>query len=276
MANYSFYDAAIYVTCDGSEAVFGELMNMLKSQGYKVTKDPRIERDYKSLSKRHRYVSRKTPAGLFECQAEWYPTGLKLECYQNVVIENKHGGQYDFNKVSKMPFLIRMRFNHFRNIVCQSLKFVGFEFKPDVPRDASPLDQFNKMWTPERFKRDADGWPAASELKNWRQQTADGVPIHQGMRAYSIGWNRRWVTGRIYGGINGMWMMYDSKNRIVENHNGSHYYANPTNVRKGRVANPARDQKILEEKLEKAFKAKDYNTTLRLLAATIKKLEVKQ
>lgn len=253
--------------CKPSESIFHGLMNFLEARAYTVTLDPRIERDYKCLSKSHRRICRSTPDGLFECDAEWYPKGMKLECYQNVVFENKCGGRYDFSKLSKMPFLIRMRFLHFSKIVGQYFATECIQEDPRLPDNASPLDQFNDGWKSDRFRRGNDGWPDQSELKSWRQITRDGVAITQGMRAYSLHYNKRWVSGRLFGGINGMWKLYDNTNKMIDNHNASHYFAHPTHVCKGRVIEADRDKLALRKKLDSAFKSDDFKAVARLAKA---------
>jgi len=262
------------VVSDTSEADFRELVEVLKRHGYTVTKDPMIERNYSSLSKGHRRIFRSTPSGLFECDAEVYPIGLTFECYQNVRIENPNGGKYDFNKLEKMPFLIRMRFLHFRNAVDEYLAKRGLEFEPKLNIGASPLECFNDGWKSDRFSRGEDGWPDASELKSWKQVTKDGVAITQGMQVYCMSYRKRWICGRIFGGINGMWLMYDSNNRLLENHNGSHYYADLSVVTQGRVKDQHRDNRVFKEKWDEAFKSNDFKAISRLAPVASRLLTV--
>ncbi len=94
--------------------LFHKTMNFLSSLGFSVGKDPRIERDYKCLSKDHRYGRK----GDLEFKAERYPAGFKIEFYQNVVFENKCGGEYDFDKYKKMPYLVKKQFL----LTCEKLR----------------------------------------------------------------------------------------------------------------------------------------------------------
>lgn len=260
LKRFRYHDANIWVDYEEPDALFRGLMQSLRRRGYVVAKDPRIEKDYPILSKWHRYISRVTPAGLFECKAHWYPRGFSLECFQNIVFENPNGGEYDFNRLRKMPFLIRMRFIHFRQVVSDYLISRGVEFRPDCPPDATPLEKFNAAWTAERFSRGPDGWPDANELKSWSQVTSDGVRIHQGMLAYCVSRGRRWVCGRLYGGINGMWIMYDQRNRLVENHNAAHYYANFDEVVcKGRVVSEDQRIRAIRRDWDQSLRKHDYD-----------------
>lgn len=261
---FFYYDSKVIVRCEDSEQVFRGLMSVLRRHGYTVTKDERIERDYKILSKHHRYVSRQTPAGLFECKAHWYPIGLELKGFQNVVFENPNGGEYDFNSLSKMPFLIRMRFLHFSRLVGDFLTRRGIPQRKFLPSDASPLEQFNERWTAERFRRGPDGWPDESELRSWPQLTQDGVKIRQGMQAYCLSYRGRWITGRLYGGINGMWLMYDQNNRTLENHNARHYFAGSEPVRKGRVFTDGQRLSRFRRRWDDAIKHNEFDSIGRL------------
>lgn len=135
------------------------------------------------------------------------------------------------------------------------------------PTHRSALERFDDAWTAERFARGADGWPNAKELSCWSQLDADGVPLTQGARrhAYVDG---RLVHGRVYGGINGMWMLYTEPGlfepgvTLLENHNARHYFScDPTTL-------PRRDQrgqaKRLEDLLGKAVAAKDFRRVAEL------------
>lgn len=79
-------------------------MNFLQECGFKVTKDPRIEANYKCLSKDHRYGKK----GSLEFKAERYPAGFKINFFQNVEFKNPNGGEYDFDKLEKMPYLVKL------------------------------------------------------------------------------------------------------------------------------------------------------------------------
>lgn len=222
------YDAGIGVRADGGEAVTKELfrsvMGALRRHGFKVEKDPRIEKDYKSLSRRHRQISKHTPHGTLYVSAEYYPAGLRLEGWQTVVFDNPNGGRYDFNKLAKMPYQIRLTWLKVLRIVQRVLVCNGAETKPQKPKwEDDPLGAFNAAWTSTRFKRGDDGWPAESELKSWRQIDADGIPLRQGDYRYVIGHNCRWWRVRVYGGINGMWIGVSGAG--ITNCNASSYHS---------------------------------------------------
>lgn len=262
------HDATFCVGIEKAEEsrdVFLGAMRRLSRKGYCVTRDPRIEKDYKSLSPTHRRISKETPSGLLQCDAQFYPAGMKFECYQDVVFENPNGGRYDFRKVSKMPFLIRMRWKHLMGLLREYFVSKGFVERENRRGGGTPLEQFNAGWNywhkgqeSVRFKRDTSGWPDDSELQHWQQLSADGVHITQGVLAYSKTYRHRWVCGRLYGGINGMWLMYDAKNNVIENHNASHYWIKPPCSLNGRQVDRKKHIERLEAEIRKAFDAKNW------------------
>lgn len=177
---------------------------------FTVTKDHRIERDYKSLSKTHRYGNH----GYLECEIEYYPRGVKIEFFQNVVYENPHGGRYDFGKREKMPYLIGLRFTWaIRKLVAwlSTRGYVDCTRSNNSP-NPDPLAWFNRGWDGEyerkrgihRFSRREDGWPDESELNHWSRTDGSGCVLNHGQTKFIL------VKGRamrcvVYGGINGMW-----------------------------------------------------------------------
>jgi hypothetical protein len=84
--------------------VLHRILNFMVSIGFEVGRDSWYEKDFKCLSKDHRYGRK----GDLEFKAERYPRGFRIEFYQNVIFENKCGGYYDFDKCEKMPYLIRL------------------------------------------------------------------------------------------------------------------------------------------------------------------------
>jgi hypothetical protein len=85
-------------------SVLHRILNFMKSRGFEIGRDPRIEQQFKCLTKDHWYGRK----GDLEFKAERYPRGFKIEFFQNIVFVNPCGGYYDFDKFEKMPYLIRL------------------------------------------------------------------------------------------------------------------------------------------------------------------------
>lgn len=223
--SFKFYDASLIVSAPGGEPkkqfglrspdweTFNRLLKVLEGKGFAFTTDPRIDERYAILSKYHRLGSRQTPQGELFVAAECYPTGCKLEFFQEIVTENHNGGRHDFDKRRKMPYLIGKAFEVAANCARDHLLARGFEHhQPVKSPNPDPLAFFNDKWDGEyerkrgihRFKRDESGWPDESELRYWRHGAA---PVQQGDVWYFRDHGGHLMRGRCYGGINGMWMV---------------------------------------------------------------------
>jgi len=241
-------DTTICVRCPGSEGVFNDLMAAVAGRGYQVGPDPRIEKEYPTLGPEHRRISRPTGAGLLEVGARFFPVGMELQGYQNVVFENKAGGRYDFGRFQKMPYLIRLRWLHFRGLVYDFLRSAGLTHKPDLPGDATPLERFNSGWGADRFRRGPDGWPDDKELSSWSRKSADGGTLVNGSVAWILSrYSHRWVRGRVYGGINGMWHLYHGRTFLANENAGYYWLIPPADVRGRQMAKTDRERRMARD-----------------------------
>ena len=97
--------------------LWNQINNYFKRRGFKVTADPRILKDYRCLTKTHRYGIKKD----LEFKTNVYPNGFEFEFFQNIVTKNSSGGEYDFNKFKMMPYMIGLSY---KNEVLRLEKFV--------------------------------------------------------------------------------------------------------------------------------------------------------
>jgi hypothetical protein len=145
---------------------------------------------------------------------------IEFDMFQNVNAPNRpdHGGRYEFHQESLMPYLMRIEMERTRRRIRDYLcnVFTGYEFEP--PKISSPnpdpLAYFNDHWDGEyekrrgvhRFRRGVDGWPSDDEINSWSRKDGDGTLMSHG----DVRWIRdrkgRLQRGRVYGGINGMWL----------------------------------------------------------------------
>ncbi|WP_376956452.1 hypothetical protein ABNQ39_00335 (plasmid) [Azospirillum sp. A26] len=242
---------------------FNRLCDALTAAGFVVGSDPRIDAHHACLSKYHRYGRR----GDLEVCAEVYATGCKFEFFQNVVIENRNGGRYDFDKLQKMPYLIRKAWELSRRRLSAVLMSWGYEERKSVESpNPDPLADFNDRWDGEyekkrgvhRFKRREDGWPDDSEIYASKQGVdANGARIEIGSIRYTRdrkGYLRR---GRMYPNMNNMWgMVYGpGKNDCTWRHAREFFLCDPREV--PRKVSPYR-RKRLEAELSRAVSAMDF------------------
>lgn len=97
---------------------FYRILHALEAEGFCVEKDPVILEKYKSISKNCWYGCR----GDLQFGARKYNNGFEIEFFQDVVHENSHGGRYDFHKLEKMPYLIKLQYTKYMKIVVETLK----------------------------------------------------------------------------------------------------------------------------------------------------------
>jgi hypothetical protein len=224
--SFRFYDASINVDAqsgrmdrrglwhDNDWETFNRIKDVLEAKGFAWQRDPKVVELWPSLAKSHWLGQRATPGGVLYVNAEVYPMGSKFEFYQEIVTVNHHGGRYDFDQLSKMPYLIRKAFEGARRTMSAHLISRGFVFdtKPESP-NPDPLAYFNATWDgvyerrrgEHRFVRDESGWPAPKELASWNSQDPD--PITHGEVLYFRDRGGRLARGKAYGGINGMWLV---------------------------------------------------------------------
>jgi len=97
---------------------FYKILHTLEREGFAVEQDPETRARYKSIAKDHWYGRRRD----LEFVARKYPNGFEIEFFQNAVHENPNGGRYDFDKLEKMPYLIRLQYTKYMGIVVETLK----------------------------------------------------------------------------------------------------------------------------------------------------------
>ncbi|MGQ3018756.1 hypothetical protein [Phenylobacterium sp.] len=237
MGEYRVHDATLSLSVAHPKRdqhpweIFNRTLDVLAARGFTVEPSGRVGARYPSIAKYYRSISRVTPHGLLEGEAQIYPVGIGIEFFQDVVATNPNGGKYDFDRVSKMPYLIRKRFEGALTAVAAHLREQGFadgsrtaratpaitlghrllwcesgERLAEAACSAAALAYFNQIWGGTRFARDESGWPAASELRWWRPVDRDGQPIWHGQIRWARSPQGYWRRGRVYGGINGMWL----------------------------------------------------------------------
>lgn len=216
---------------------FCRLMKVLERAGFTVGPDPTIR--YTSIAGDYRYGWKSTPQGKLEFAAQVYNTGCEVEFFQSVVTVNRHGGRHDFDRESKMPYLVRKLYEGSRAKLIAHLESRGFANdgydlrRPPISSlgrrlaategaaahvtpaeiSAAALHVFNCSWDGEyekkrgihRFERDETGWPSARELRFWSNRDKDGQEIAHGDVRYFRDRKGYLQRGVVFGGINGMW-----------------------------------------------------------------------
>src|SRR5699024_5886919 len=74
--------------------ILHRVLNFMKDRGFKIGRDPIIQKQFKLLNKDNWYGRKK----LLEFKAKRYPNGFKIQFFQNINYKNSNGGYYDFDK----------------------------------------------------------------------------------------------------------------------------------------------------------------------------------
>jgi hypothetical protein len=191
--------------------MFHELMNFLQRYGFTVTKDPNIEKNYKCLSKDHRYGKK----GDLEFKSHRYPRGFKIEFFQNIAYDNPNGGEYDFDKIEKMPYLIKLSMFVTLTKIKEFFNTKGITGKDEVNYRLSEdrikykfVESWHHPQTDTNFcLSDLDG----TTYESYNATDRDNMVIHDGDIKYYRDWGGHLCRGKVYHNINNMWWVIVNK-----------------------------------------------------------------
>lgn len=222
---------------DGNiETVARDVIAHLTARGFTMYTDdtisPLIRDNYRSGKK-----------GLLECDTEVMGCYFSVEFYQNVVTENRHGGKYDFDKLAKMPYLIRQQFwvefDHIKTML-QAKHGITLEKQARLTGQAFIDDQVADL---AKFQ----GWTTPRAIEAYNARSAiEGVLIQQEDKVFFRD-KGRWMTGIAHHNINNMWWVLLPSGE-VRNHGSFHLWTiTPPNLR-GRQFN----EDYIERQIHKA------------------------
>lgn len=185
-------------------AILHRVLNMMRDRGFQIGRDPGV---HKCITKDHWYGRK----GDLEFKAERYPAGFNLKFYQNLFFENPHGGYYDFDRYSKMPYMIKLMFRNEIRHIKSFLESLGcVDDSVPVFTYASDKVKYNfvESWhypqkTMEEFElSDLDGQTCEMSYNNIDR---DKKTIYNGQIKYFRDQNGRLGRGRVYHDLNNMW-----------------------------------------------------------------------
>lgn len=229
------YDTIVDVHSDDDAALaLGRAMvERLRLRGFDIDRDQEHDRQYKTL-RGLRWLGRK---GDLEVVVELGARSSSAEFFQNVAnVENSHGGRYEFDKFKRMPRAMQLQCAVEMAAVLRALVDRGSDLGAidhrwpatdydlsrlplsilriadgRTRREESPLEQFNRLWGAERFKRDETGWPSSSEYWSWPSRDRDGKPLRAGdmkyfrPNNYSGPGKGYLMCAQVFPGVNGEW-----------------------------------------------------------------------
>lgn len=257
--------------------VFARIIQALNRLGWTVTQpsiDPHDVKRYGGTVARWA-TERRRDCSKGDLKGELKISGrcIEFEMWQGVNTPTRpdHGGRYERDKEACMPYVLRLEMERTRRRIRDYLcnVFSGYTFKaPGISSpNPDPLAYFNDSWDGEyerrrgihRFDRGPDGWPSDKELGSWGRKDGDGVPLNHGDVRWWRDHKGRLVRGRVYGGINGMWMMVYGPGQHDHTHqNAGRYFTYRPGETPRKVVNKRRRRERLEGEMAKAVKAMDF------------------
>ncbi|WP_146653968.1 hypothetical protein [Labilithrix luteola] len=262
------------------ERFLSVLARLRDHRGFRVHQDQNVNKRIR----RCYYVGRK---GDLEFHAEAVGRTFKIEFFQNVNVENRNGGRYDFDKFARMPRTMQLACAVEMSHVLRKLLELGYvlegtrqgitsaELLPVLRHaqgrtdEGDPLATFNRGWGEDRFERDQSGWPTATSVNSgYGGKDRDGRPLVSGETMYC----RR--GGRLFRGVarpgpNDNWILI-SHGRGVHAQARELFRCEDPAIETRRFV-PGQPKRVHAE-LQKAMKANAYRR-VEALARVARKLE---
>ena len=230
---------------------------MKKERGFDVFKDPRIEKNYKCLSNTHRQGIK----GYLEFKSDVYPAGFKIDFFQNLVFENSSGGQYDFDKFDKMPYLIKKSFLNELNHIRKFLSEKGITENSDPVLKTSGEKVFNHICEYRRQHHQSTPFESLemcvghSPDQDYNNRDRDKKQLFNGQVKYFRDCEGRLNRGVVYHNINNMWWVVVNKNEYRNKASFDFFDCNPLEVPRKEYY---RRKQRLETEKAKAIKSENY------------------
>jgi hypothetical protein len=178
------------------------LFNMMKGRGWEIQTDQGTLERYPSIAKD--FFEGKKGDLLFKSHR--YPVGFEIEFYQEINTKNPSGGRYDFDKLKRMPYLIRCRFLVELNHIKQLLIGEGYkdDSEPVYKYAADRVEHLIKScWHYEEGKAD--------KQPSYNATDKDGNRLRDGQLKHFRDRKGRLQKGIIYHNINNMWWVILNK-----------------------------------------------------------------
>lgn len=183
------------------EEIFLPLLAGLKRRGWKVTADPAVLKHHRCISPSHRLAAR----GDLRTSISIHGRTITVEFWSEAATNaNHHGRRYDFDKLSRMPYLDRQR------VVLERQRIIGWletlaSVKVSRDKDArlSPMARIATNY--------AESWHTDKKLGrpicnyDYNRQSKDGLLIEHDSTVWFIGRKGRIGRGRAFYNINSMW-----------------------------------------------------------------------
>jgi len=237
--------------------VFDPIIRLLRKNGWQVKRDEDVYKNYRCLSKHRRYCRK----GDLEAKLALCGRHIEFETYQNIVnVKNSNGGEYDFDKMDRMPYLFRkMTILIHKKIRDFLVKGNNYEVKPEEKSHGPGYNQITGLeWIQQNYR---DSWPFKGDLttyqiSDYNRKSKDGKLLDHKQPVYFHGYDGKIRSGTTYYNINNMWWILCGKYTVRNICSSDIYVDPPNNIREYRCEHNRR--KKLESLLAEAIKSMSF------------------
>ena len=181
--------------------VYAALIRGMRARGWSIKRDPMVHRHYRSISPDRRLGAR----GSLRCLVEITGRVVKVEFWSTTAAQsNRNGRRYDFDKMTRMHHLDRLRVElEFRRITAWLVTLAPVKVVRSENRDLPPMQRIEKDYAESWHTDKALGRPHWSCDGN--RKSKDGALLQQGQTVWLADSKGRIVRGAAYYHINNMW-----------------------------------------------------------------------
>ena len=247
--------------------VFSRIVQTLRRIGWTVEKPPINPHDVKHYSARVARMAseRRRTCSKGGLQGELTVGGrcIKFKMWQDVTpSKNPNGGQYDFDKEQRMPYVLRLEMERTRRRIRDYLCNVFSRYEFESPR--YPVMGLMGLTAEEKAAHDRQtsghyraGLDRAEISMPSNAIARDGGTIVHGARVWAIDHKGRIIVGTAYYSLNNNWQIVTGRYGLTVCNTGEIFTIQPDGLRLKRNERSRRSR--LEGELAKAVKAMDFD-----------------
>jgi len=172
-------------------------VRQLRARGFHVQPDRETRERYPALKKHHHEGWK----GHLQFKLRLAGRSLELTFFQDLVHTNPNGGQYDFGKRGKMPYLMGKLYELERHKLVELMAAHGYTFIPDIRRRGIDFVEHERAEL-------ADFQGQHFYTRKWERYnitSAAGRELTDGDVVYFRDYGGRMLRGIAYRNINNMW-----------------------------------------------------------------------
>jgi hypothetical protein len=211
--------------------IFKAVKALLNRRGFALAQDPCVKH-YPLLAKTHRAGKR----GELEVAVQLSGRHIEVLFFQNVHnVENSNGGRYDFDKLARMPYLLRQRANlEMRKVEQLVTRQFGAILSVRESSFPHPDGITAREFIEQRMRSSGHFKPALGRADwhaDYNRTSGDACLLEHGMPVYFRDSRGRWNSGTAYYNLNNMWWV-EAGRYAVRNLGSFQLYVNkPANLR---------------------------------------------